>query len=112
MIEALAAEGVTGGYPDGTFRPDGVISRGQLAAFLYRWLHPGGADAECAGPYRTFVDVPESMVLCGDVEWLAASGMTRGFPDGTFHPDDAVTRQSAAAFLHRTVALQADLQPG
>lgn len=37
-IEALAAAGITTGYGDGTFRPDQVVTRGQMAAFLARAL--------------------------------------------------------------------------
>jgi hypothetical protein len=35
-IEALAAAGITGGFPDGTFRPDTAVTRGQMATFLIR----------------------------------------------------------------------------
>lgn len=40
-ISALAANNVTNGYPDGTFRPNVTINRGQFAAFLARILNPG-----------------------------------------------------------------------
>ena len=35
-VEWLAGEGITGGYPDGTFRPASVVSRGSMATFLHR----------------------------------------------------------------------------
>jgi hypothetical protein len=37
-IEALAASGITGGFGDGSFRPDNFVTRGQMAAFLARAL--------------------------------------------------------------------------
>ena len=33
-IEQLAAEGITSGYPDGTFRPDRIVTRAEMAVFL------------------------------------------------------------------------------
>jgi len=35
-IDWLVDEGITTGYPDGTFRPGGVVGRGAMAAFLFR----------------------------------------------------------------------------
>lgn len=40
FISALAANNVTNGYPDGTFRPEVTINRGQFAAFMARILEP------------------------------------------------------------------------
>ena|SRR5665648_140343 len=36
-----------------------------------------------------------------EIEWLASTGITTGWPDGTFHPSANVERQAMAAFLHR-----------
>lgn len=40
---------------------------------------------------------------CGrtEIEWLASTGITTGFPDGGFHPAGTITRQAMAAFLYR-----------
>jgi hypothetical protein len=35
-VEWLAEQEITGGFPDGTFRPANVVSRGSMAAFLHR----------------------------------------------------------------------------
>jgi hypothetical protein len=48
-----------------------------------------------------FSDVPDSNAFHGDISWLASTGIAAGFPDGTFHPSDPVSRQALAAFLHR-----------
>jgi hypothetical protein len=61
----------------------------------------------------TFDDVPETDTFYADVEWLAASGITKGCnpPANTlFCPDDSVTRGQMAAFLHR--GLGGVLTPG
>jgi hypothetical protein len=64
-------------------------------------------------PVPTFRDVPASHLFFGDVEWLAATGITRGCNppvNDRFCPDDPVTRGQMAAFLHR--ALGDVLVPG
>ena len=38
-ITWLAAEGITTGYRDGSFRPTQPVTRGEVAAFLYRYEH-------------------------------------------------------------------------
>ena len=48
----------------------------------------------------TFVDVPRDAPFAGDIEWLAAEGITSGSWDGRFRPDAPVIRQAMAVFLH------------
>jgi hypothetical protein len=43
---------------------------------------------------------------------MAATGFTSGFPDGTFKPDNPVTRQAMAAFLYRLADQPAFTPPG
>jgi len=50
---------------------------------------------------QSFSDVPPGSQFFDDIEWLIASGVTTGFPDGTFKPDAEVERQAMAAFLYR-----------
>lgn len=48
-----------------------------------------------------FLDITVHHQFCTEVTWLAGSGITTGFTDGTFRPVTPVTRGSMAAFLHR-----------
>jgi hypothetical protein len=58
--------------------------------------------AALAGGPQTFSDVNASHPFYGEIEWLAASGITTGYPDGTFRPGAPVTRQAMAAYLQRS----------
>lgn len=49
-----------------------------------------------------FPDVADSAFYHGDVDWLVDRGITGGFPDGTYKPNNAVTRGQMATFLHKT----------
>ncbi len=96
-ISWMAEEGITGGYSDGTFRPTGVVARQSVAAFLYRLA----GEPEVTAPDPGFKDVGFSHPFYDEIRWLAASGITSGYADGTFKPANRVLRQSVAAFLYR-----------
>jgi hypothetical protein len=97
-IEWLAASGLTNGYPDGTFRPTVEMTRQAVAAMVARAGGPSVLDPPVV---PTFSDVGVGHPFFAEIEWLAASGLTNGFPDGTFRPTVEVTRQAVAAFLFR-----------
>ncbi len=96
-IEAIAAAGITRSCnpPVGDrFCPSDPVTRGQMAAFLVRALGLGEA------PGDSFTDDNDS-VFEGDIERLAAAGITRGCSPTAFCPDDPITRGQMAAFLVR-----------
>lgn len=97
----MANDGITTGYSDGTYRPAAAVTRGSMAAFLYRTKFPvAGALPVCsgAGPYP---DVPATHAFCPYILWMKQSGVASGGSDGLFHPEQVVTRGSMAAFLYR-----------
>ena len=98
QVEWLADSGITAGYSDGTFRPTAPVTRQAMAAFLYRMV--GEPVFEAPGE-ATFSDVPVGAPFFAQVEWLAQTGITAGYEDGTFRPTAPVTRQAMAAFLVR-----------
>jgi hypothetical protein len=106
-IEWLATSGITAGYGDGTFRPTEGLTRQAMAAFLRRAAErAGGGPDETAHPDPTcarpaFTDVPAGHAFCGEIAWMAASGITTGYGDGSFRPTESLSRQAMAAFLYR-----------
>lgn len=102
-IEWLSATGVTRGCnppANDRFCPDEIVTRAQMAAFLHRAL-PGLT----AGSATDFRD-DNGNVFEADIEWLAATGVTRGCnppANDRFCPASPVTRGAMAAFLHRAL---------
>ena len=98
----LVSWGVVTGWPDGTFRPTAPVTREAMAAFLYRfwdldpYLPP--CDPSAAQP---FTDVSTGHPFCGAIAWLDDTGISTGYPDGTFRPGQNVTREAMAAFIYR-----------
>lgn len=76
--------------------PDGSVTRAQLAAILWR-LEGNPAPVSAAG----FSDVADGAWYAGAVRWAADSGVVKGYADGRFRPNDAVTREQMATLLYR-----------
>lgn len=98
----LFGYGVVTGWPDGTFRPTAPVSREAMAAFLFRFwdLDPYLPPCDPAAP-QPFTDVSTGHPFCGAIDWLAGTGISTGYPDGSFRPGENVTREAMAAFIYR-----------
>lgn len=104
-IKASAAVGIVNGYPDGTFRPESQITRGELARMLRR-----ATEMPIVKPAQpTYKDTASGYWAFGDIETMVYYGIMGGYPDGTFKPAQAATRGEIAAALYKM--LKADLQP-
>ena len=88
--------GIMNGTSATTFDPNGTTSRGQIIAILYR---AAGSPAVSGG--TAYSDVAETAYYADAVRWASASGVVTGYADGTFHPNDPITRQQLAAILWR-----------
>ena len=67
----------------------------------------GKVDPPTPGDSR-FSDVPKSHHFYADIEWLASSGVTTGFGDGTFRPSEETSRAQTVVFLHRLAVQRGD----
>lgn len=52
-------------------------------------------------PERTFIDIPVGTQFHREISWLGSTGVSTGYPDGTYVPLSAVNRDAMAAFLYR-----------
>lgn len=97
-ISWASANGVVNGYKDRTFRPNRNMTRGEVAAILYRQ-----ADVDFTAPETTkFSDLVKGTTAHYEaIAWLTAEGITTGRANGTFDPGANVIRAEFAAFLER-----------
>ncbi|OKL36401.1 S-layer homology domain-containing protein [Domibacillus mangrovi] len=94
-IESAVEEGIISGFPDGTFRPGQTVTRGQMAIILAKAFGlTDTADVD-------FADVSKTSAAYPYIQLIVAAGITYGYEDGTFKPNNAVTRGQFAAFLSR-----------
>lgn len=97
-VRLLADAGVAGGFPDGSFRPETTVARGQMATFIAR------AFEHQATGEKSFPDIGDS-VHADNIRIVADAGIAGGFADGTFGPHAPVLRGQMAGFLARALAL-------
>ncbi|MET4060169.1 beta-glucosidase [Arthrobacter sp. UYP6] len=94
----IAANGITTGYPDGTFRPLAPVARDAMAAFIYRLAGQPYFEPPATSP---FTDITPGTQFYKEITWLASTDITTGYPDGTFRPLVPVARDAMAAFMNR-----------
>lgn len=88
--------GILAGYGNGRYAPDEKVTRAQFATFITRALNlPYGAP--------TFSDVPPSYRLADGIGRAAQAGIVKGYPDGTFKPEENITREQMAAMIDRAL---------
>ncbi len=96
-ITWLAAEGITTGWPDNTFRPGNNVERGAIAAFFYRYA--GSPSFTPTG--KVFKDVSTSNQFFTEIDWMTSTEITLGWADNTFRPLENTDRGAMAAFIYR-----------
>ncbi|MEZ5380207.1 MAG: S-layer homology domain-containing protein [Microthrixaceae bacterium] len=92
----LAAMGISTGTGPGTYSPNAVVSRKDMAVFLWRAFDSPEPDG--ANP---FSDVPDGVYYTDATTWLAEAGISTGTSPGVFSPNAPVTRRDMAVFLWR-----------
>lgn len=95
-ISTMSALGIITGYPDGTFKPNKPITRAEFAAIAARF------DETQSGKSATFSDVighwaAKEIGIAYANEWI------KGYPDGTFKPDQNITRAEAMTMFNRVL---------
>ena len=95
-VRWAASVGVTSGTGAGRFSPDNPCTRGQMAAFLYRWQQSPAASGS-----NPFSDVADSDYYYAAVLWAYQKGVTQGVSASAFAPSAPCTRGQMAMFLYQ-----------
>lgn len=98
------------GYPDGSVKPNGSITREEIAAILYRVTnHDYEKPFEVTGV--VFPDVEKTRWSVKEIEYMTDKGVILGYPDGTFQPSGKLTRAEFAALIFRFTGIdEADVK--
>lgn len=96
-INSAVRAGIIKGYPDGTFKPTQQVTRGHMAVFIANAFKLNNqADIK-------FKDVPKRSTSYVAVRKLAAANITSGYPDGTFKPNEGLSKAHISAFIARAM---------
>ncbi|OKL48050.1 S-layer homology domain-containing protein [Boudabousia marimammalium] len=93
-----AENGYLRGWPDGTFRPQQLVTREAFAAFMYRMK--AKPEAESNTDQNCFTDIANSQFQ-KEICWMKSEGISTGWPDGTYRPKEFIERGAIAAFFAR-----------
>ncbi len=91
------------GTAEDTFSPDAKLNRAMIATILYRYE----GEPTVSGASK-FTDVPEGMWYSDAIAWAEEAGIVIGYGNGTYGPNDPVTREQFAVIMHRYAKAKGD----
>lgn len=100
-VDYVVSRGLFQGVSEIRFDPQGTMTRAMAVTVLYRMAGSPPVPGE-----EGFSDVSGDAWYANAVNWAAETGLTNGYPDGTFHPNGQVTRQELVSFFCRYAQLQ------
>lgn len=93
-VEYLASKGVINGMGDGSFSPEGPLTRAQFVTLLAMMSMD-----DISGGIDRFSDVTKNEWYYDEVSWAAGAGITNGVGNGLFAPENKITRQEVARMV-------------
>ena len=99
-INALAKNGVLSGVAEGVFDPNGTVTREQLAAMIARAFDITSEED------AAFTDVDKDRWSYQYIAALKSKGLINGYDDGTFLPQNNISREDMVLILYRTLIQQ------
>ena len=101
-VEYLSKLGIINGYPDNTFRPNNFIIRGDMAVISDRTISTLNHKLNSSKESK-FKDVKENQYYYNSIQKLADTQIFSGYPDGTFKPDNFITREESFVVISKFI---------
>ena len=105
-VAVLNGMGVFKGYEDGSFQPQGNITRAEVATIIYRIYTQDLAKNDKSGlyaSYNKFSDMTGAGWAAGYIGYCANAEFVKGYPDGTFKPSGNVTGYEVLTMILRAI---------
>ena len=106
-VDVMTAIGVIDGYDDGSFDPDGILTREEAATLITRMLLGDEADS-LSSSSSSFADVDASRWSSPYIEYCVSLGIIAGAGDGNFYPAEQLTGYAFAKMLLIALGYDAD----
>lgn len=100
-VDYVLQRGYMVGATNNQFNPEGAVTRAQIAQIFYAM---NGKPS--AGKQPKFSDVSKDAWYAAAVNWAATFGVVSGYPDGSYHPMEFITRQQLATILYKYAQLK------
>ena len=106
VVDTLVSLGVVNGYDDGSFKPNGTVTRAEMAKMIYV-LRTGNSDASAYNDDKTsFTDIGSHWAR-GYIKYCQSLGIIAGKSNTKFVPNEKVSAQEAAKMLLVTLGYNA-----
>ena len=102
-VAVLNGMGVFKGYEDGSFKPEGNITRAEVAAIAARFDNDGDKTA------AKFSDIANHWAK-DEISIAANHGWIKGYEDGSFKPDQKITRAETMTLVNRVLNRQPETE--
>ena len=90
-VNVISTIGVVDGYEDGSFNPQGALTRGAAAKIICNMILGPTTAAELRADTAPFKDVPTNHTFAGYIAYCAKEGIISGYADGSFRPSGTLT---------------------
>ena len=97
--------GIVKGYDDGTFKPENLITRAEFATIITRFESVKELKVNAS-----FVDVPKDHWAYDTINYARIMGWISGYEDGTFKPNNTITRAEAITIINRMLGRIGDIE--
>ncbi len=104
-LDTLSSLGIMNGY-EGKMNPDSIITRGEFTALITRAF-----ELTSKGNGKEFSDIDKNHIFYENICGATLSGIIDGFPDGTFRPENMITREEIVLILSRLTDTDSTLSP-
>lgn len=104
-VNVLDALGVIDGYEDGTYRPDQVVTRAEMAKLIITAL---GMDSYATATTSSYSDMQNAQWAIPVVEYATNLGIVEGVGNGKFSPGNPVTYEQAVTMIVRAIGFTTD----
>ena len=104
-VNVLSALGVVNGYEDGTYRPDTIVSRAEMAKLVITAL---GMESYATATSSSYTDMANAQWAVPVVEYATNLGIINGYGNGKFGPSDEVTYEQVATMIVRALGYTTD----
>lgn len=107
-VKYLETFGIMNGYKDGTFRPQQAITRAEFVAISVRFYEAYGIKVTSEAEKLVFTDVSSGYWASGYIDAASMNGWVLGYGNGTFAPDNEITRAEVVTIVNRVLGRAAD----
>ncbi|MCA0985199.1 N-acetylmuramoyl-L-alanine amidase [Halobacillus yeomjeoni] len=94
-IQSAYDEKIITGYPDGTYKPQNYITRGEMAFLISKAFSLTSTSGE------KYSDIPTDGALTTAIDRVSTAGIANGYPDGTYKPGKSITREEFSLLIAR-----------